>query len=86
MEVLESSEIKIKYDGYITKEKEMADKLTRLENIPLKLDFDYQKLNSLSFEAREKLSKIRPRTIGQASRISGVSPSDINVLAVFIGR
>ncbi len=86
IEVLESSEIKIKYDGYISKEKEMANKLSRLENIPLKLDFDYQKLNSLSFEAREKLTKIKPRTIGQASRISGVSPSDINVLAVFIGR
>ena len=86
IEVLESSEIKVKYDGYISKEKEMAKKLSRLENIPLKHDFDYQKLNSLSFEAREKLTKIKPRTIGQASRISGVSPSDINVLAVFIGR
>ncbi len=86
VEVLESSEIKIKYDGYISKEKEMAEKLKKLENLPLKPDFDYQKLHSLSFEAREKLTKIRPRTIGQASRISGVSPSDINVLAVFIGR
>jgi tRNA uridine 5-carboxymethylaminomethyl modification enzyme len=86
IEVLEASEIKIKYDGYISKEKDMADKLTKLENIPLKDDFDYQKLHSLSFEAREKLSKMKPRTIGQASRISGVSPSDINVLAVFIGR
>ncbi|MEJ2593557.1 MAG: tRNA uridine-5-carboxymethylaminomethyl(34) synthesis enzyme MnmG [bacterium] len=86
IEVLESSEIKIKYDGYISKEKEMAEKLKKLENLPLKSDFDYQKLHSLSFEAREKLTKIKPRTIGQASRISGVSPSDINVLAVFIGR
>jgi len=85
-DVLEEAEISIKYDGYITKEKEMANKLARLEDIPLKEDFDYQKLKSLSFEAREKLEKIRPRTIGQASRISGVSPSDINVLAVYIGK
>jgi len=85
-DVLEEAEISIKYEGYITKEKEMANKLARLEDIPLKEDFDYQKLKSLSFEAREKLEKIRPRTIGQASRISGVSPSDINVLAVYIGK
>lgn len=86
LEVLEAAEIRIKYDGYITKEKELADKLSKLEDIPLKVDFDYKSLKSLSSEAREKLSKIKPRTIGQASRISGVSPSDINVLAVFIGR
>ncbi len=85
-DVLEAAEIKIKYDGYISKEKEMAGKLAKLESIHLKHDFDYHSLKSLSFEAREKLSKIKPRTIGQASRISGVSPSDINVLAVFIGR
>ena len=86
LEVLEASEIRIKYDGYISKEKEMANKLSKLENTPLKPDFDYQSLQSLSSEAREKLSKIKPKTIGQASRISGVSPSDISVLAVFIGR
>ena len=86
LEILESSEIKIKYDGYISKEKDMAEKLSKLENIPLKSDFNYQQLKSLSFEAREKLTKIKPSTIGQASRISGVSPSDINVLAVYIGR
>ncbi len=85
-DVLEEAEILVKYDGYISKEKEMADKMSRLDDIPLKDEFDYQRLQSLSFEAREKLSKIRPKTIGQASRISGVSPSDINVLAVFIGR
>lgn len=86
LEVLEASEILVKYNGYISKEKEMAEKLSKLEDIPLKPDFDYKSLQSLSTEAREKLSKIKPRTIGQASRISGVSPSDINVLAVFIGR
>ena len=85
-DVLEEAEILVKYDGYISKEKEMADKMSKLDDIPLKDEFDYQRLQSLSFEAREKLSKIRPKTIGQASRISGVSPSDINVLAVFIGR
>jgi tRNA uridine 5-carboxymethylaminomethyl modification enzyme len=85
-DILEAAEIQIKYEGYITKEKEMADKLGKLETIHLKHDFDYHSLKSLSFEAREKLSRIKPKTIGQASRISGVSPSDINVLAVFIGR
>ena len=85
-EIVEETEILVKYEGYISKEKEMAAKLARLEDIPLKPDFDYFSLKSLSYEAREKLDKIRPKTIGQASRISGVSPSDINILAVFIGR
>jgi tRNA uridine 5-carboxymethylaminomethyl modification enzyme len=85
-ETLEAAEILVKYNGYISKEKEMAEKLSKLEDIPLKPDFDYKSLKSLSTEAREKLTKIKPRTIGQASRISGISPSDINVLAVFIGR
>lgn len=85
-DVMEEAEIKVKYDGYISKEHELAKKLAKLEDVPLKEDFDYQSLKSLSFEAREKLDKIRPTTIGQASRISGVSPSDINVLAVFIGK
>ena len=84
IEVMEQAEILIKYDGYISKEKELADKLGNLENLSLKQDFDYHKLKSLSTEAREKLSKIRPTTIGQASRISGVSPSDINVIVVYI--
>ena len=86
IEDIESAGILIKYEGYIKKEKELVDKLTKLDDIPLKEDFDYNSLKSLSTEAREKLSKIRPRTIGQASRISGVSPSDINVIAVFLGR
>ena len=85
-EIVEETEILVKYEGYISKEKEMAEKLAKLENIPLKPDFDYFSLKSLSYEAREKLDKIRPETIGQASRISGVSPADINILAVFIGR
>ncbi len=85
-EILEEVEILIKYQGYISKEQEMAKKMAKLEEIPLKPDFDYFSLKSLSYEAREKLDKIRPGTLGQASRISGVSPSDINVLAVFIGR
>ncbi len=85
-EVLEQTEILIKYEGYISKEKDLADKLGSLENLPLKPDFDYNSLASLSTEAREKLSKIRPATIGQASRISGVSPSDINVLIVYITK
>lgn len=85
-ECIEEAEILIKYKGYINKEKDIADKLGNLEDIKLKPDFDYQKLKSISFEAREKLSKIKPLTIGQASRISGVSPADISVLAIYLGR
>ena len=85
-EVLEQAEIQVKYAGYIEKEKANADKLQRLESIRIPEDFDYTKLSSLSMEAREKLSTIRPATISQASRISGVSPSDISVLLVFLGR
>jgi len=85
-EVLEQAEIKVKYAGYIAKEKVNADKLSRLENIKIPADFDYNKLKSLSYEAREKLSKIRPATISQASRVSGVSPSDISVMLVYMGR
>lgn len=85
-EVLEQAEVQIKYSGYIAKEKVNADKLHRLESVKIPKDFDYKKLNSLSFEAREKLTKIRPVTISQASRISGVTPSDISVLLVFLGR
>ena len=85
-ESIEEVEILIKYEGYINKEQEIANKLSKLENIELHENFDYQSLKSISFEAREKLSKIKPRTIGQAARISGVSPADISVLAVFLGR
>ncbi len=85
-EVIEQAEIQVKYSGYIAKEKNNADKLTRLENIKIPPNFDYSKLQSMSFEAREKLKKIQPVTISQASRISGVSPSDISVLLVYMGR
>jgi tRNA uridine 5-carboxymethylaminomethyl modification enzyme len=85
-EVLEQAEIQVKYSGYIAKEKNNADKLQRLENIKIPKDFDYSKLKSLSYEAREKLKAIQPVTISQASRISGVSPSDISVLLVYMGR
>ncbi|WP_031426861.1 tRNA uridine-5-carboxymethylaminomethyl(34) synthesis enzyme MnmG [Flavimarina sp. Hel_I_48] len=85
-EVLEQAEIQIKYAGYIEKEKANADKLQRLENIRIPDNFDYKLLKSLSYEAREKLTKIRPTSISQASRISGVSPSDISVMLVYMGR
>ncbi len=85
-EVLEQAEIQVKYSGYIAKEKNNADKLHRLENVKIPDNFDYSKLKSLSYEAREKLNSIQPATIAQASRISGVSPSDISVLLVFMGR
>ena len=85
-EIMEEAEIRIKYEGYIGKEDEMAQKLERLENIVLRDDFDYHRLTALSFEAREKLSRIKPRSLGQASRISGVSPADISILLVHLGR
>ena len=85
-EVLEQAEIQVKYSGYIEKEKNNADKLNRLENIKIPADFDYTKLKSLSYEACEKMTRIKPVTISQASRISGVSPSDISVLLVYMGR
>jgi tRNA uridine 5-carboxymethylaminomethyl modification enzyme len=85
-ETLTVAEVNMKYEGYIRKEQEMVDKMDRLESVKLKDDFDFKALKSLSFEAREKLTQVRPRTIGQASRISGVSPSDISVLLVHVGR
>lgn len=85
-DIKESVEIIIKYESYITKEEEIAERLLKHENLRLKDDFDYSKLQSLSFEAREKLSRLRPKTIGQASRIPGVSPSDIAVLIVYISK
>ena len=85
-EDLEEVEIQVKYEGYIEKEREIVEKLSKYEDIILHADFDYHKITSLSYEAREKLSKIKPRTLGQASRISGVSPADISVLIVYLGN
>ncbi|WP_300673443.1 tRNA uridine-5-carboxymethylaminomethyl(34) synthesis enzyme MnmG [Soonwooa sp.] len=85
-EVREQAEINIKYKGYIEKEKENVSKLNRLENIKIPEDFDFTKISSLSSEAKQKLSKVMPKTIAQAGRISGVSPADINVLLVYLGR
>jgi len=85
-EIVEQAEILMKYEAYIDKEQEIAEKILRLEDIHLHDDFDYKRLTSLSTEAREKLSKVKPRTLGQASRISGVNPSDISILMVYIGR
>jgi tRNA uridine 5-carboxymethylaminomethyl modification enzyme len=85
-EITEAIEILIKYQGYINREKIIADKLTRLENIIIKNKFDYNHIQSLSTEARQKLIKINPETIAQASRIPGISPNDINVLLVLSGR
>jgi tRNA uridine 5-carboxymethylaminomethyl modification enzyme len=85
-EIIEQTEIHVKYSGYIAKEKNNADKLNRLENITIPSNFDYHKVKSLSYEAREKLTTIQPTSISQASRISGVSPSDVSVLLVYMGR
>ena len=85
-EAIEQAEIEIKYGGYLNKQKESAKKLTRLEDIKIPDDFNFKKLHSISTEGREKLNSIKPQTIGQASRISGVSPSDINVLLIYMGR
>lgn len=85
-ECIQEAEILIKYDSYIQKENELADKLNRLENVKLPKNFDFHSLQSLSYESREKLNRYQPETLGQASRISGISPADINVLAIFLGR
>jgi tRNA uridine 5-carboxymethylaminomethyl modification enzyme len=85
-EVVEQVEVTIKYSGYIDKERANADKLTRLEHVKIPDDFEYSGLRSLSFEAREKLSAVKPATVSQASRISGVSPSDISILLIHLGR
>ena len=85
-EIVEAAEIRIKYNGYIRREREIADKMLRLENIKIRGKFDYESIKSLSTEARQKLIKIDPETLAQASRIPGVSPSDINVLMVLMGR
>ena len=85
-EVVEQAEIQVKYSGYIEKEKNNADKLTRLEDMIIPDNFNFDIIQSISIEAKQKLNKIRPRTIAQASRISGVSPSDISVLLIYMGR
>jgi tRNA uridine 5-carboxymethylaminomethyl modification enzyme len=85
-EVLDASEISIKYKGYIQREQQMADKIMRLENLIIPDNFDFDKVESLSIECRQKLKKYSPKTIAQASRISGISPADISVLLVYFGR
>ena len=86
LEVLEQAEIMIKYKGYLDREQDVADKLSRLEYVIIPDEIDYSKFSSLSNEAKEKLNEIRPGTLGQASRISGIKPSDISVLMIYLGR
>jgi tRNA uridine 5-carboxymethylaminomethyl modification enzyme len=85
-EELEQTEIKIKYEPYLEREEKLAAKLEGLENFRIRTDFDYDMVKALSSEAREKLKKVRPETIGQMSRISGVTPADVSVLSVYLGR
>ena len=85
-EIIEALEILIKYKGYIEREQMVADKMLRLENIKIQGVFDYDKLTQITIEARQKLKKINPTTLAQASRIPGVSPSDINVMLILLGR
>ena len=85
-EIVEAAEIKIKYSGYIEREQMIADKIARLENIRIKDKFDYMSIQQISTEARQKLARINPETIAQAARIPGISPSDINILLVLMGR
>ena len=85
-EIVSQTEIQMKYEGYIEREQDQANKMNRLENVIIPEGIDYKKLNSLSTEAREKLMEIKPSTIGQASRVSGISPSDVSVLLVYLGR
>ena len=85
-EIAESAEIKIKYEGYIQREKIVAEKIRRLENLKIPEDIDYDELVSISTEGRQKLKRIKPDNLGQAGRISGVSPSDVNILLMYLGR
>ena len=85
-DVIEQSEILIKYDGYISKEQDMANKLKKIDNIKIRADFDYKQIKTLSNEAIQKLSKVKPVTLGQASRISGVNPSDITSIMIFLEK
>jgi tRNA uridine 5-carboxymethylaminomethyl modification enzyme len=86
MEIIEGAEIIIKYEGYINREKQLAEKQDKLENLNIENRFNYSEIKSISTEARQKLEKVNPKTIGQAKRISGVSPADINVLLILLGR
>ena len=86
IDVLNAVEIDVKYEGYIARERDLVEKMNRLEYIKLNDSLDYNSIENLSLEARQKLSQIRPATLGQASRISGINPSDISVLMVYIGR
>jgi tRNA uridine 5-carboxymethylaminomethyl modification enzyme len=85
-ETIEQAEIQIKYQAYIDKEKELATRMKEMEELAIPEQFDYKKIRALGIEAREKLSKIRPQTLGQASRISGINPTDVQILMVFMGR
>jgi tRNA uridine 5-carboxymethylaminomethyl modification enzyme len=85
-EIAEATEIKIKYEGYIVREKLVADKIKRLERLKIPGDINYSELVSISTEGRQKLNKVKPSSIGQAGRISGVSPSDVNILLMYLGR
>ena len=85
-EILEQAEIQVKYDVYIEKEKDLVKKMSQLEDLLIPDNFNYDRISSLSHEALQKFKKIKPRTLGQASRISGVNPSDVQILMVFMGR
>jgi tRNA uridine 5-carboxymethylaminomethyl modification enzyme len=85
-EVLEQVEIGLKYESYIDREQKLAEKIGNLENYKIRTDFEYDRVKALSAEGREKLKRIKPETIGQASRISGVSPADISILTVYLGK
>ena len=85
-EIVEAAEIKIKYSGYIEREAMIADRIGRLDRVTLRGKFDYRTLHQISTEARQKLERIDPETVGQASRIPGISPSDINILLLLLGR
>ena len=85
-DIVGQAEIQLKYEGYITREEGVAQKMSRLEDVKIPVNMEYDKLASLSTEAKQKFTKIQPATIGQASRVSGVTPSDVSVLLVFLGR
>jgi tRNA uridine 5-carboxymethylaminomethyl modification enzyme len=85
-ESIEQAEIQIKYQVYIDKEKELVQRMSQMESLAIPAEFDYFKISALGVEAREKLAKIRPQTLGQASRISGINPSDVQILMVYMGR